>query len=116
MSARCETVGKYFLPAFRALIAEELVHTYNMTQVETAKRLGTTQAAISQYLSSKRAYKSAEQFKDILPKIKVMAHETARRLANNEMSADEIAVDVCKLCSSLSEEEESNKTGNDYEI
>jgi predicted transcriptional regulator len=116
MGARCETIGKYVLPAFRALIAEELVHTYGLTQVEAAKRLGTTQAAISQYLNSKRAYKSTNQFNDLRPKIKKMAHETAKRLANKEMNSGDIATDVCKLCTILDDEEESSQTTNDYTI
>ena len=115
MTARCETIGKYVLPVFRSLIAEELVRTFNLTQVEAAKKLGTTQAAISQYLSSKRANKSTEQFTSVLPKIKAIAHETAKRLANNEISADEVAADMCKLCSILSEEEASEIV-EDYAI
>ena len=104
MVARCETIGKYVLPVFRSLIAEELVRTHKLTQVEAAKRLGTTQAAISQYLSSKRAYKSTEQFSDLLPKIKTMARNTAKRLANNEISSADVARDVCKLCTVLCSE------------
>jgi predicted transcriptional regulator len=115
MVARCETIGKYVLPVFRSLIAEELVHTYNLTQVEAAKRLGTTQAAVSQYLNSKRAFKSTAQFSDALPKIKAIAHETARRLANDEMSADDVATEVCRLCSVLGDEE-PNQTADDYVI
>ena len=115
MVSRCETIGKYVLPVFRSLIAEELVHTYNLTQVEAAKRLGTTQAAISQYLNSKRAFKSTEQFGDILPKIKVAAQETAKRLANKNMGSDYVAIDVCRLCSTLSEKE-VKQTGDDYTI
>lgn len=115
MAARCEAVGKYVLPVFRSLVAEELVRTYNLTQVEAAKRLGTTQAAISQYLSSKRANKSTEQFSDILPKIRAMARETAKRLANNEMNADEVALDMCKLCSILGDEE-GHQADEDYVI
>jgi predicted transcriptional regulator len=115
MGARCETVGKYVLPVFRSLIAEELVRTHKLTQVETAKMLGTTQAAISQYLNSKRALKSTNRFNNILPKIKMMARETAERLANKEMSTDEIAIDVCKLCAIL-DQEEVNKTADDYTI
>ena len=116
MGARCETIGKYVLPAFRALVAEELVHTYGLTQVEAAKRLGTTQAAISQYLNSKRAYKSTTQFNSFRPKIKKMAHDTAKRLANKEMDSDDIATDVCKLCSILDDDEGTCKTTDDYAI
>ena len=116
MAARCERIGKYVLPVFRSLIAEELVHTYNLTQVEAARRLGTTQAAISQYLSSKRALKSSEQFSDLLPKIKEMAHDTAQHLANKEMSAEEVPTEVCKFCSILCNREKTNNTASDYTI
>lgn len=68
MSARCESIGKFVLPLFRSLVAKELINTYHLTQVETAKKLKTTQAAVSQYLNSKRASKGTEQFNDILPK------------------------------------------------
>ena len=115
MSARCETVGKFVLPVFRSFIAEELVRNFNLTQVEAAEKLGTTQAAISQYLSSKRAQKSIEQLSNVLPKIKAMAHETATKLANNEMSADELAADVCKLCSIVDDQEGQQPSG-DYTI
>lgn len=101
MNPRCEAIGKYVVPLFRSLVAKELINTYNLTQVDAAQRLGTTQAAISQYINSKRASKGIEQLGDILPKIQVMAGETAKRLANKEISPDEVTVDFCKLCSSF---------------
>ena len=81
MNLRCETIGRYILPLFRSLVAKELINNYDLTQVEVAKKLGTTQAAISQYVNSKRAYKGAEQFEDILPKLETMAKNAAKCLA-----------------------------------
>jgi predicted transcriptional regulator len=69
-----------------------------LSQTEAAKKLGTTQAAVSQYLSSKRAYKGYEHVKPYLPKIQAMASETARKLANKEIEADEVTPDFCSLC------------------
>jgi uncharacterized protein len=115
MVARCETIGKYVMPIFRSLVAKELVTTYKLTQVEAAQKLGTTQAAISQYINSKRAFKNTEQFGGILPKIKAIAEETAKRLANNEICADEISTDFCKLCSSFCKVE-SSQIADDYVI
>ena len=69
MDPQCEIIGKYVLPIFRSMLAKELVQKYKFSQTETAKKLGTTQAAVSQYLSSKRAYKGAEEVKDYLPRI-----------------------------------------------
>ena len=62
MYLACEVVARYILPIFRSLIAKDLIEKYNFTQVEAAEKLGTTQAAISQYLHSKRGYKGLEQF------------------------------------------------------
>ena len=103
MGPRCETMGKYVLPVFRSLVARELINTYNLTQVETAKKLGTTQAAISQYINSKRAFKGVEQIDKLLPQIHDMARKTAKRLANDELTPDDVFVDFCKLCSSFCE-------------
>ena len=115
MSARCETIGKYVLPVFRSLVAKELVNIYHLTQVEAAKKLKTTQAAISQYINSKRAIKGTQQFNDILPKIQAVAKETAKRLANQETTWDAVTLDFCKLCSTFYGTE-ANETGDNYSI
>ncbi len=115
MSARCESIGKYVLPVFRSLVAKELIMTYNLTQVEVAKKLKTTQAAVSQYVNSKRAIKGTKQFNDIVPKIQMEAKETARRLSKEETTWDEVTLDFCRLCSSFYAEEE-DKTGDSYTI
>src|SRR5208283_2056621 len=111
MSARCESIGKFVLPIFRSLVAKELINTYHLTQVEAAKKLKTTQAAVSQYVNSKRATKGTEQFTDILPRIQAEAKETAKRLANKETTWGEVTLDFCKLCSTFYASEES-KTGD----
>ncbi|MGE5575475.1 MAG: transcriptional regulator [Ignavibacteria bacterium] len=98
MDPQCEIVGKYVLPIYRSMLAKELVQKYGFSQTATAKKLGTTQAAISQYLSSKRAYKGVEHVEGFLPKIQTMADETAKKLANKEMGADDVTLDFCKLC------------------
>ena len=109
MGARCETIGKYVLPVFRSLIAKELINTHKLTQVEAAKRLGTTQAAISQYINSKRAFKGTEQFGDILPELQAMARDTAIQLANREITYEEISIDFCKLCATFNGSEKKEK-------
>jgi len=115
MSARCETIGKYVLPVFRSLVAKELVTTYHLTQVEAGQKLKTTQAAVSQYINSKRAIKGIEQFNDILPRIQAFAKETAKQLTNQETTWDDVTQDFCKLCSSFYVTEE-NKTDDSYSI
>ncbi len=115
MSARCETIGKFVLPVFRSLVARELVGTHHFTQVEAAKKLKTTQAAISQYINSKRAIKGTEEFSELLPKIQATARETAQRLASSETTWDEVTLDFCKLCTTFYSTEE-NETGDNYAI
>ncbi len=115
MGPRCETIGKYVLPIFRALVARELVNTYNLTQVKAAKKLGTTQAAISQYINSKRAFKGMEHIGELLPQIRDIARKTAKRLAEDKMTSDDVSVDFCKLCSSFCKAE-SSQIVEDYAI
>jgi predicted transcriptional regulator len=80
------------------MLAKELVQNYHLSQTEAAKTLGTTQAAVSQYLSSKRAYKGIEHVEAFMPKIEAMAHETARKLINKEIPARDITPGFCTLC------------------
>ena len=115
MSARCESIGKFVLPVFRSLIAKELITTYHLTQVEVAKKLKTTQAAVSQYINSKRAIKGTQEFNDILPSIQEAAKKTALQLANQQTTWDDVTLDFCKLCSSFYGTEE-NTTGDNYTI
>lgn len=98
MDPQCEIIGKYVLPIFRSMLSKELVQKYNFSQTEAAKKLGTTQAAVSQYLSSKRAYKGIEHVEQFLPKIQAMADETARKIVNKEIGAGDVTFDFCKLC------------------
>ncbi len=115
MSARCESIGKFVVPIFRSLVAKELIGTYHLTQVEAAKKLKTTQAAVSQYINSKRAIKCTEEFNDILPRIQAQAKKTAKQLANQETTWEEVTVDFCKLCVTFYGLEE-NSTGENYTI
>ena len=115
MSARCESIGKFVLPVFRSLVARELISTYHLTQVDTAKKLKTTQAAVSQYINSKRAIKATEQFNDVMPRIQEAAKQTAKQLAKQETNWDQITLDFCKLCSTFYPKEE-NETGDNYTI
>ena len=97
----CEVVGQYFLPVFRSLVAKELIEKHKFTQIEAAEKLGTTQAAISQYIHSKRGFKAIEQFEGILPRIQTIAIEIARDLATGKMNANQVTLSFCKLCTSL---------------
>jgi predicted transcriptional regulator len=116
MASRCEIVAKQVLPIFRALIAKELINTYNLTQIDAAKKLGTTQAAISYYLHSKRAFKIADHFDNILPRVQTVALETARSLVNNEIGSNDIVNDFCKICPSFCKKKQTKDCIEDYKI
>ncbi|HID16716.1 TPA: helix-turn-helix domain-containing protein [Candidatus Bathyarchaeota archaeon] len=96
MAVRCEVFVKKLLPAFRSLIAKELIEKYNFSQIEAAAKLGITQAAVSQYFHSKRGYKEAERLEAL---IKPMIEEAARRIAESEKP--KIEAELCRLCKAL---------------
>ena len=79
MENRCETIGKYLLPLFRSLVARELVVTYELTQLQASEILGTTQAAISQYLNFKRAIRAVTNLPICYQKFKL---QRAKLLSN----------------------------------
>jgi len=55
MKVPCELIVKVVLPTIRASMAMELVEKHGLSQKEAAEMLGITTAAVSQYLSRKRA-------------------------------------------------------------
>ena len=101
----CEPMVKNVLPVFRSSVAKALVEEYNLTQMKAAKKLGTTQAAISQYLHSKRGFKGIENCGVIFPLIQSAANETAKRIVKEEIEVKGVMVDFCKLCTSLREKQ-----------
>ncbi len=98
----CEIAVKYILPAFRSLIARKLISEYNMSQEEVAKLLGTTQAAISYYLSEKRGKKI--RYLEEMEEVKRMAEDIAERVGKGLAKEDEIRSSFCLICRKLLEE------------
>ncbi|MEM4243833.1 MAG: hypothetical protein QXP44_03425 [Candidatus Bathyarchaeia archaeon] len=101
MSLSCESVARNFLPLYRAYVAKELVEKYGFTQVSAAKKLGTTQPAISQYLSSKRGRQKIANYDEILPIVERAAAKVAQRIAKTEVSHEEFYDSFCDLCKEL---------------
>lgn len=96
----CELVVRYVLPAFRSLVAKELVSKYNFSQMAVAEKLGTTQATISYYLYSKRGDKRLRQLESI-PTIQSAASKIAQGIATKKLSSFEPMLTFCKLCMTL---------------
>jgi len=57
------------------MVAKTLVEKYKFTQGEAAEILGTTQAAISQYIHLKRGFKGMKTFENALPLIQSVSNE-----------------------------------------
>jgi len=100
----CETVSKYLLPTLRSLIAKGLIEDYGFTQVAAAEKLGTTQAAISYYLSSKRGQKHIKQL-DNDSQTKSTIKVIVNGLGRGTLSSNEVIQKLCELCLSLRKSE-----------
>lgn len=101
MPLPCENVARQILPLYRAYVAKELVEKHGYTQVNAAKKLGTTQPAISQYLSSKRGRKKIANHDEILPLVQHASAKAAQRMATAAMSREEFNASFCDLCKEL---------------
>lgn len=101
MRTLCETMAMYIIPAVRAMVARDLIEKYRMTQKEAAKRLGMTQPAVSQYKKHLRGIRT--KILDNETKIGSMISQISSSLAKNEMSHEEAAVEICKICKYIRE-------------
>lgn len=118
MKTPCELVVGKILPALRASVVKELSIKYHMKQSDIAKKLGITQASVSQYLSATRAggTKVVESF----PKITTYADHIAKRIVSGENKYEWYSV-LCEACQDIRSDEEfcrmhriaSNLTGCD---
>lgn len=98
MDPPCQNVIYKILPAFRLLLAKQLIDKYGLTQMEAASKIGITQAAISQYLASKRAVKGIDELGINYPLVESMANEVAQKIVNDEMNPFETTTYFCKIC------------------
>ena len=118
MKTPCELVVGKILPALRASVVRELSGKYHMKQSEIARKLGITQASVSQYLSSSRA--GGTKVTDTFPKIQIYADDIAKRIVSGADKYDWYSV-LCIACKDIRSDEEfckkhrlaSNLTGCD---
>jgi uncharacterized protein len=78
---------RYILPAIRRELAKALIEKHKLSQKETAKLLGLTEAAVSQYLHSKRAKEvifSEEVVDEILKSAETILNEKTRQKVMSE--------------------------------
>lgn len=69
----------YIIPAIRRELAKSMIKDLNLTQKHVARAMGLTEAAVSQYLHSKRA-KEVVFTKAVLEEVK----KSAKDIAKNE--------------------------------
>jgi predicted transcriptional regulator len=101
MAISCERIAHTILPLYRSAVAKELLTKHKFTQVEAARKLGTTQAAVSQYINSKRGHRDIPNYEQIAPLIQEAAAKIAERMATTEMGQEEFSASFCKLCKHL---------------
>lgn len=78
------------LPVLRALVTNEIVSTFGLTQEQAAKKLGITQPAVSQYLKGSRGRKNLAD-----KKLKSEARKIAKRIIEGKI---EFPKTVCSIC------------------
>lgn len=93
MKILCETVFSKTLPALRAIIANEMIKNYNLTENEVAKLLGIRQSAVSQYISGSRG-KNTEQLSSNKKFMKQIKQLTKRIVEKKTTFYNEI----CPIC------------------
>lgn len=103
MKTPCELVVGKILPTLRASVVRELSGKYHMKQSDIAKKLGITQASVSQYLSATRGG-SAKLLEDF-PQITRFAAEISKRIDAGETKYQWYGV-LCKACKEIREDEQ----------
>ena len=87
----CEYIVWHGLPIIRKELAKSMINHYDLNQTETAKKLGISSAAVSQYLSGKRA-KIGVIDDEMCREINISA-ERIIRLGNRVLIPE-----TCRLC------------------
>jgi len=98
MEPRCEKIARNVFPSIRSTIAEIMMKEYGMSQVEIAKKLGVSQAAVSYYLKGLRA-KGVELIKNdekLMKKIEGFVKDIVYGDVSNE-DAQEFFCDICRI-------------------
>ena len=91
MTIACEKMVRYVLPWIRKEFAKIMVNELEQSQVQVARKLGVTEPAISQYLSSKRG----DEIKIADDKVVLAVREAAFRISKDHK---EISREICQIC------------------
>lgn len=102
MKPPCEIIVNRMLPHIRSEIVRILINDYSMKQIDVAKRLGITQASVSQYLSSARG--GDDFLNEIFPEMRQYTQSIAEKIASGENKEGQIAL-LCQICENIREKE-----------
>jgi len=94
MKIPCELIVWYVLPSIRRELARVLVEKHNLTQAEVARRFGVTDAAVSQYLKSKRGTNKELESSGRYEEFK----EEVERAAQRIIDGSDIVTESCRIC------------------
>jgi len=87
----CEQMQWHGLPIIRKELVKSLMHNYGLNQKETAKILGITPSAVSQYLSNKRGNTNiADQT------VRSEIDHSAEIIIHNGPSS--VTTEICRIC------------------
>jgi len=97
----CEIAVKTLIPTLKALIAKEMVSVHGLKQEEAANLLGTTQPAISQYLSGVRG--KALKLEENAEAMSIVGN-IANLLMKPKVQREKIMTEFCKACALVRKE------------
>lgn len=99
MKPFCEVIVFEVLPAVRALVARELLVKHKLSQRRTARLLGVSQPAVSQYKRDLRGFKTELFSKN--PGLKSMVERMAEGMAKGEIKDFQATLSFCELCKEI---------------
>ncbi|MDI6708900.1 MAG: helix-turn-helix domain-containing protein [Candidatus Thermoplasmatota archaeon] len=99
MKPPCEIIVSKIIPIIRACIVNALGSEHKLKQTEIARRLGITQASVSQYFSSARA--TDKSILKLFPEVRAKASRIAKDVIEGKLEKSDIVFLVCSLCSEL---------------
>ena len=92
MKTPCEFSMWYIVPYIRSHIAQSMIHDLGMKQAHAARKLGVTDAAVSQYLSGKRA-RTVEDEDWLLEEIRM-----STKIIFDSDDEEDISQEICRVC------------------